>query len=520
MTRTRGALVVAGFVLLAVAGVLLRPAFPVDETRYLAVAWEMWQSGDLFVPTRNYEIYSQKPPLLFWAINLVWSLTGVSGVAARLVGPAFALLTLLLTGVLARRLWPDDKGIASRAMVALAGTAIFAASGSLLMFDTALAAATVGGMLALVGATADGRWRWWVALGVAIGLGVLAKGPVILIHLAPAMVFVRFWAPRGPATASRRVATGAVLAIGVGLAVVSLWLVPALVSGGADYREAVLWKQSAGRMAGSFAHARPLWFYLALLPLLLFPWAWMPGLWRAARAVSWAEPGLRLAAIWAGSALVLFSLISGKQMHYLVPELPAVALVVARLARGLRPGVILACIPVAVAVAAVVALASGRVGGGAVGDLLQPAAWVAAWAFLSLALVWVAARVGGLAGGAVLTLGGLLSLNLLVGITEIGGSYDSARLARIVAPYEDRGIAWYGQTFHAEINFAGRLASPVATPRDAGDLAQWVAGHPEGVIVARPDRTAPSWPPRETVRFRNSRYGIWHAEDAPQGTRP
>ncbi len=516
----RGGAAVLGFALVAVAGVLLRPAFPVDETRYLAVAWEMWQSGDLFVPTRNYEIYSQKPPLLFWTINLVWTLTGVSGVAARLVGPGFAVLTLLLTGALARQLWPEDRGIGARAMIALAGSAIFATSGLLLMFDTALAAATVAGMLALLRAVQDGRARWWVALGAAIGVGVLAKGPVILIHLAPAMALVRFWAPQGAATSSRRVATGAVIAIGVGLAVVSLWLVPALIAGGADYREAVLWKQSAGRMAGSFAHARPLWFFLALLPLLLFPWAWMPGLWRAARGVSWGEPGLRLAVIWAGAALVLFSLISGKQIHYLVPELPAVALVVARLARGVRVGVVLASVPVALAVAAVLAIASGWVGNSDVARMLHPAAWVAAWAFLTLALIWVAARIGGLAGGAVLTLGGLLALNLLVGITEIGGSYDSGRIARIVARYEDRGIAWYAQTYHAEVNFAGRLASPVATPRDAGDLAAWVATHPGGVIVARPDRKAPSWPPRETVRFRNSRYGIWHAEDAQQRTEP
>ncbi|HBT43825.1 MAG TPA: glycosyltransferase, partial [Rhodospirillaceae bacterium] len=35
-----------------------RPLLPVDETRYLAVAWEMWQRGDFLVPYLNGEPYS------------------------------------------------------------------------------------------------------------------------------------------------------------------------------------------------------------------------------------------------------------------------------------------------------------------------------------------------------------------------------------------------------------------------------------------------------------------------------
>lgn len=108
-----GALAVLGFAAVATLGVLLRPALPIDETRYLAVAWEMWTRGDWLVPTKNFALYAHKPPLLFWTMNLVWSLTGLSEIAARLVGPGFALLCLLLTGRLASRLWPERAGILS-----------------------------------------------------------------------------------------------------------------------------------------------------------------------------------------------------------------------------------------------------------------------------------------------------------------------------------------------------------------------------------------------------------------------
>ena len=98
--------VLAAFAAVLVLQVLLRPLLPIVETRYLAVAWEMHLSGDIFHLTRNFDSYSHKPPLLFWLINLVWLATGVSETAARLVGPVFAVASLALTGHLARRLWP------------------------------------------------------------------------------------------------------------------------------------------------------------------------------------------------------------------------------------------------------------------------------------------------------------------------------------------------------------------------------------------------------------------------------
>ena len=41
-----------------------------DEARYAEVAREMRLLGEWFVPHLNGEVYSQKPPLLFWLINL------------------------------------------------------------------------------------------------------------------------------------------------------------------------------------------------------------------------------------------------------------------------------------------------------------------------------------------------------------------------------------------------------------------------------------------------------------------
>ena len=59
------------------ASILGRPDIPIDETRYVSVAWEMWSGGDWLVMHRNGEPYHHKPPLLFWLIGLGWGVLGV-----------------------------------------------------------------------------------------------------------------------------------------------------------------------------------------------------------------------------------------------------------------------------------------------------------------------------------------------------------------------------------------------------------------------------------------------------------
>ncbi|MCI2394929.1 glycosyltransferase family 39 protein [Aliiroseovarius sediminis] len=503
------------FFLVAVAGVFLRPLTPIDETRYVAVAWEMWQSGNYFVPTKNYDIYTHKPPLLFWAINLMWMFTGVSEFAARLVGPLFAVLSIVLTGRLARKLGAEDATIGPRAVMVLSAMLLFAISGGLTMFDALLTCTTLAGYLALVNAVDTGARRWWAAVGVAIALGVLAKGPVILVHLGPAMLLTPLWARTRRKVSWPSTFAGVGIALATALGVVALWLVPAIVIGGAEYRDEVLWTQSAGRISASFAHARPWWWFATLLPFLLFPWFFVPSVWKAAITARWQDTGLALPAIWAMSALVLFSLISGKQVHYLVPELPAVALIVAGLLPerpAFRP--LLASVPLLLAAVAAMLAGAGFVDLGSAAPLLDPQTNLLAWGLFMLAVCWLAVRLGGLPGALTLTLGTALSLNVLIGVSAIHGIFDTKRIASIVAPHQGDGIAYVGRQYNAEFNFAGRLTEPVTEIIDPAGLPAWMTQHPDGLIIGRPDEVGATWPPYRNILFRNAPHAIWRVTDA------
>lgn len=510
MIRDRTWIAMAAFAATALFGALARPLLPIDETRYLAVAWEMRFGGDWLVPHLNGAAYSHKPPLLFWLINLVWTATGVSELAARLVAPAFGLAAIWATSRLARRLWPGDPGVGGRAAMVLAGLGAFGVYAGLTMFDAMLTLAVIAGVFAILAARAG--WRGWLALGAAMAFGGLAKGPVILVHLAPLALAAPFWA----GIPLRRTLAGFALAMAAGSALVALWLLPAVILGGPDYREAVLWTQSAGRMAGSFAHARPWWFFLALIPVLVWPFGWSTALWRRIAALDLrGDAGLRLAAIWAGSALALFSLMSGKQTHYLLPALPAVALVFARAMRG---GPLAA--PVAAPVAALplaglgVACLVAALGfaPARLAPLLQPPALLALAGLGLLALALLGLRLRG-ADLAWLALGAVTIANLVFLLGAPGRAYDTTAIAALVAPSDTAGVGVLGRDYHGEFTFAGRLRHPVATltPREA---EAWLAAEPGRSLVARLDRDHPSWPPRDVAFLRNHLNGVWSAPPA------
>ena len=484
------------FAAVAVAGVLLRPLLPIDETRYLSVAWGMHLDGNFLVPHMNGAEYSDKPPLLFWLINLVWSVTGVSGIAARLVGPAFALGSLGLTALLARRLWPGRPDVAPRAVVILASFSIFAIYGGLTMFDAVLTFWTLAAMLALVAAVERRRAWPWLAFGAAVGMGILTKGPVILFHTVPVLALCRLWAPAETRPSAGALLRGSALALAVALAVAAAWLVPALLTAGPGYREATLWTQSAGRMTSSFAHARGWWWFLALLPVLLFPWGWSPAIWRGVAALPRSDRGVRLCAIWAGAALLLFSLTSGKQVHYLLPEFPAVALLLARAGLPDRPPRVWAPAAALLVLAGVgLAAAAGLLHLGDGAGLVEPPAAPVAWAFALAGLAWIGIATGGYGGLAAMGLGLVLSLDLLIGVSRAGDSYGGTGIVALLRPGDEaEGIAVTSLPYSADFNFTARLRQPVATLGDAATLDAW-------------GRRASPWADRRPPRRRRARLG-------------
>jgi 4-amino-4-deoxy-L-arabinose transferase-like glycosyltransferase len=321
-------------------------------------------------------------------------------------------------------------------------------------------------------------------LGIAIGMGVLTKGPVILLNLLPVTVLALWW---NPGLRWGRWFAGVGLAVLLGAAIALAWAIPAGIAGGEAYRNAIFWGQTANRMVESFAHRRPFWWYLPLLPLLLFPWFVWPGLWKALAHHRRAglDRGTRFCLAWMLPVFVAFSFISGKQPHYLVPLFPAFALLAARVLAdrtGSRVG-----LPALLAAAlggVLILAASGQIA--ALHDQVAalPPLWPGVLLILVGGMAWMAGRRGvspllnlALLGAAT------LALVQLATIRSLGPLYDVKPMAQAIKQVQDEGrpVA-NAATYHAQYQFLGRLEAPLAELSGA-ELPRWLAAHPDGYVV-------------------------------------
>lgn len=490
------AFLVLAWVLLVGLALSLRPILPVDETRYLSVAWEMWVRGDFLVPHLNGLPYSHKPPLLFWLFQAGWAVFGVNEGWPRLVPPLFALANLFLTAALARRLWPERPAVARLAPAILLGFLLWSVFTTLVMFDMLVASFVLVALLGLHAARERGGVLPWAQVGVALGLGLLAKGPVVLLPVLATALLAPWWGGVGGGGRAWRWAAGVLAALGIAAAVALAWAVPAARAGGEVYANAIFLGQVEGRLVDSLAHNRPWWWYLAFLPAVLFPYSAWPPLWQAARravrvrgARGAQDPGVRFCLAWAVPALVVLSLTSGKQLHYLLPLVPALALLAARLMDGPAPVIrrwhLSLPASALLLVGAVMAFSPQLV------QHFRAPSWA----------VLVSPRAGFLAMAAALALLALYAklparrtLPTWVGLTLVlavnagfsaaaNRAYDLGPIARYLTAIEREGrpIAYVG-IYHGELHFLGRLERPFQEILPGQELL-WLRDHPGGRVV-------------------------------------
>ncbi len=497
------------FVLLLPLAILF-PPIPIDETRYLTAAWEMFNSGQWLVPTVNGAWYSDKSPLLFWLIAGGWKIVGVHTWVARVEALIVALGMLLTLRRLAARLGMEARG-ADIAMWLLAGCLGFTVFSTAIMFDLLLSLCVLGALHALLDLDAA-RWtRGIVALGLTIGLGILAKGPVMLLHIVAAGLLAPAWSVTARGHKARwYVALLAGLLIGVAMALA--WLLPAAWYAGPAYWQPLVDKVT-GRIAHSFAHRRPFWWYLPLVPLLLLPWVLAVRAPRAAWGGLWRGRFGRFLWCWWIVPFVAFCAISGKQIHYMLPLLPAWALAGAWLLQQagarLRPWLYALLALLAAVGIALLPWQAAK----AFGFPPRPAiAWLALAALLVAIAVW---RWGRDPRCLALSATALVSAAMLAGALAYLPALDVRPEAAFVKQAFEQRVAIAHVSWHNGLfGYTGRLHRPLPwIPRD--QVQAWCRAHPAGILLTsdqsdEPKGVAPfaTWP---YFLSGDHRIAAWHA---------
>ncbi len=477
----------------------------------------MWLRGDFLVPHINGEPYSHKPPLLFWLIHAGWAVFGVNEWWPRMVAPLCALAAVPLLLKLEKLLWNEKQQQNNFSVWVLFGTLLFVAFITLLMFDLLLMLCAMVAMVGVLYLSKNEKFKGVLWLGAGIGLGVLAKGPVILLHVLPAAVVAPWWQPEVRQRLGRWYLE-LFLGVLLGAALALAWALPAAYFGGEEYRRAIFWGQTAGRVSESFAHRAPPWYYLPLLPMLLFPWIVWPRFWIGMKEV-FSNSGSKFLVAWLVLTLIGFSLVSGKQGKYLVPFLPAFALLAGyALSKVRSPERMWEILPPMLGFLALpAALAWLR----ARPESLKLPEWVGEiplWPIVVLALAAPALLLICLQGTrlqlralsfAVLA----AAVALGVGVIPAFAPYaDPAPTARYVAKLQENRtpVAHLGK-YHATYNFSGRLRAPIVI-LGHDELAAWVRRNPEGRVLTVERARAADGGPEVQWAYRGAWLQLWRGE--------
>jgi len=295
-----------------------------QEARVLVTSSAMLQAPPRgwLIPTLNGNVRLQKPPLAYWTTAAALATFGVSDGAGRVPAALCGWLTIGVTMLWARRVFGARAALISG--VALSGSFAFFRYSRLAETDAVVMLFITVGVIALWRAyliTVEGRVRrvigWYHLAALAVALAALTKGPPALYPLLFFLTLCaveRQWRPLVGLVVSGAPLTAAAIAA------------PWFLYVSADPSASQLVNDLQNSAAGG-GHGESFLGYIPDLFIATIPWSpfVLVALVVAIRQ-SQHEPRVRALLIWIGVILVPLCLWGNKQIHYLLPLLPPLML--------------------------------------------------------------------------------------------------------------------------------------------------------------------------------------------------
>jgi 4-amino-4-deoxy-L-arabinose transferase-like glycosyltransferase len=338
-TRT-DSLLLAGFcAFLFLYGLAQFGLIGADEPRYAQVAREMLERHDWVTPVLGGQPWLEKPPLYYWQAMIAYRVFGVSDWAARLPSAVDASFLVLAVYFFLRRFRPGFELDGALIAASSAGVIGYARAASM---DMALAAAFTIGMLAWWGWRESGKRIYLAVFYGFMALGALAKGPIALF--LPALVIVLYAA----AVRELRPVLKTLWLPGILLfcAIAMPWYFTVQMRNPEFFRVFIL-EHNLGRFSKDlYHHTEPFWYYLPVTVLAFVPWAVFViaafvervRFWWTRRKTGAGETDLEhqfgvFACCWLIVPVLFFSVSQSKLPGYILPAIPAGALLLAEYLR-------------------------------------------------------------------------------------------------------------------------------------------------------------------------------------------
>ncbi len=298
-----------------------------DSLLYAEVAKEILKTGDWLTMHFAYEPYFNKPPLLFWLTAINYKLFGVTSFSARFWSPFIAFLCGLALYLLASQVF--DRKVAFLSAMILFMTRDFIKDNMGLRMDSTVILSIIAVLYFLL----RGRgWKDGALAGMALGIGLLAKGLVALYSLG-ILLGLALVVDKGIF-----LSRAFLCYLLVGCTLFGLWFLGEYIAAGETFVNTFLFKQALGRFTGEFTYSKGKLYYLELL--LKTYWPWLPllplGIYQVLRKASREQKALILSWVSVVALSLLFP--QPEYGRYLMPLYPAFALAIGFFLSGLMKG--------------------------------------------------------------------------------------------------------------------------------------------------------------------------------------
>jgi 4-amino-4-deoxy-L-arabinose transferase-like glycosyltransferase len=325
-------------VLLLFLGLGANTIWDANEAFYVDTPRQMVQSGDYVTPVFNGEPRLNKPVLSYWVVAGLYHLFGTS-IAVERFGIALGALGILLAAYLCGRAVrsPLAGWLAVLFVVTAPRFVMFSRRIFIDIWVTMFMALTMACFL--LAQRHPQRRRWWLALMyVAMGLGVLTKGPVALVFPAAAIGIWLLVERRLGDLTRLWLVPGVLIVIAINLP----WWWAVYAQHGIGPIQDFWLGENVGRYTQSMQPAeRDMFFYVPVVIGDLFPWSLFviaglisgaAALWAQFQPAAGSEPGpvgeppiRRFLLIWIAALVGVFSFSETKQDLYVYPIIPALA---------------------------------------------------------------------------------------------------------------------------------------------------------------------------------------------------
>ena len=310
-----------------------------DEPRYAQIGREMFARHDWIVPTLNGKPWLEKPVLLYWGEMASYSIFGVRDWAARIPAAAAATALVIVILFFMRRF---RKGTELDAALIAASSAAIIGFGRGASTDMLLTAPFCMAMLAWWAWHETGRRLWLAAFYALLGVGALAKGP-ISPALAVLIIGAYAWLRRQGSIFLRSLWLPGFATF---FAIALPWYVAVQTKVPQFFRVFFLQHNLERFGTNLYQHSQPFWYYIPVFFLAVLPWIvfTLPALIDAVRsgwsimrtrrdeisAQETAEDWLaQFLMLWTLIPIVFFSISRSKLPGYILPSIPAAAMLTA-----------------------------------------------------------------------------------------------------------------------------------------------------------------------------------------------